>query len=83
MTARAVSDLPEPDSPTRPSRSPGRTSKETPRTTSLVPARDGKATVRSSTVITGPPGAGSARAPPRLPGLATQAAAAGRGLTVG
>ena len=52
MIARAVSDLPEPDSPTRPTRSPAPIARETSRTTSPVPSLAGKATVRCSTVMT-------------------------------
>ena len=37
MRAMAVVDFPEPDSPTRPSRSPGRSSKPTPSTARTGP----------------------------------------------
>jgi len=57
-TASAVSDLPEPDSPTRPTRSPGATVNDTPLTGWASP----KLTRRSSTVSASP-GAGLAERP--------------------
>ena len=43
-TASAVSDLPEPDSPTTPTASPRRTAKDTPRTGRIGPSGPGKVT---------------------------------------
>ena len=40
MTASAVTDLPEPDSPTIPRISPGATANETSRTAATVPRRE-------------------------------------------
>jgi hypothetical protein len=53
--ARAVSDLPEPDSPTTPTASPRPIRKLTPRTGRTGPAGPGKATERSCTSSTGRP----------------------------
>src|SRR6185295_7064121 len=52
MMASAVSDLPEPDSPTMHRVSPRSTWKETPCTARSVPAGTGRLTRRSSTVRT-------------------------------
>src|SRR3954471_8029958 len=49
MMASDVTDLPEPDSPTMPSTSPGCRPKETPRTARTTPSSLGKSTVRFST----------------------------------
>ncbi len=51
-TARAVSDLPEPDSPTTPTASPRRMEKLTPRTGRTGPDGPGKVTQRSRTSST-------------------------------
>src|SRR5689334_8924763 len=48
-TARAVSDLPEPDSPTTATASPRRIENVTPRTGRIGPPAAGKLTVRSRT----------------------------------
>src|SRR5262249_60109621 len=57
LTARAVIVLPEPDSPTRPTDSPGSTARDTPRRTArLVPATSSH-TVRSSSSSSGSPDA--------------------------
>src|SRR3712207_3723009 len=55
MTASEVTDLPQPDSPTRPIVSPGATAKLTPSTARVgsSPLRE-KVTARSSTSSTGP-----------------------------
>ena len=50
--ARMVVDLPDPDSPTRPSRSPGESEKLTPATACTGPAAVRNSTRRSSTVST-------------------------------
>ena len=44
-----VTDLPEPDSPTMPTVSPGAMSNETPRTASTSPSSVGNVTLRSRT----------------------------------
>ena len=50
--ASAVSDLPDPDSPTMPTTSPRRIENDTPRTGSIGPAAPGKVTRRSRTSST-------------------------------
>ena len=52
MIAIEVTDLPEPDSPTMPSTSPGRSANDTPRTACTTPSSVGKRTLRSSTSST-------------------------------
>src|SRR5579862_4471161 len=54
MVAMAVTDLPDPDSPTMPRTSPGERSVVTPRTARTSPSFVGKSTVRSSIFKTGP-----------------------------
>src|SRR3954454_13886387 len=54
ITAIEVTDLPEPDSPTMPNTSPGRSEKLTPRTACTTPSSVGKRTLRSSTSSTAP-----------------------------
>ena len=54
-TERAVTDLPEPDSPTSPTRSPAATRKPTPWSTVPAPSRAAKAVCRSSTSSSGAP----------------------------
>ena len=53
MTAIELMDLPQPDSPTRPMVSPGRTEKETPSTMLTSPCCSGKAIERFLTSRTG------------------------------
>ena len=50
----AVTDLPQPDSPTTASTSPGLTSNETPSTAWTIPSSVRKLTRRSSTSSSGP-----------------------------
>ena len=54
MVAIAVTDLPDPDSPTMPRTSPGERSVVTPRTALTTPSFVGKSTVRFSIFRTGP-----------------------------
>ena len=54
IVAMAVTDLPEPDSPTMPSTSPGESSALSPLTAWTVPSLVGKSTNRFSTLRTGP-----------------------------
>ncbi len=80
--ARAVADLPEPDSPTMPRVRPGRRSKSTPRTASTGPCSEGKETRRSRTDRTGAGGAGGAWIPVRGP-VSGPVGRAGAGVIVG
>jgi hypothetical protein len=53
IVARAVTDLPEPDSPTMPSTSPGARERSMPRTAWTTPSFVGKSTSRRSTCRAG------------------------------
>ena len=55
MSERAVTDLPEPDSPTMPKVRPRHRSKLTPRTASTLPASVAKETLRLRTLMMGSP----------------------------
>ena len=69
-TASAVRLLPEPDSPTTPIASPGRTLKLTPRTGTVHPFGPGNATRRFSTTSTASAGAVRPRRPRATPAAA-------------
>ena len=76
MTAVEVTDLPEPDSPTRASTSPRATDRLTPRTALTRPSSEGKETFRSETSSSGAvlEGSGSASSPLRVSTAGTSAA---------